>query len=125
MDEAARRGGLSMADRLRRAQSSRLRRVQSSRNVHPTQKEIEMRSGTSAQVGSANGMVVRKADKSVRPTNKKIRRSRFGILAAAVAGVFAFRGAQAVDYSWDNTGTPGVAPAGGAGVWNTAGFNWT
>ena len=46
-------------------------------------------------------------------------------MAAAVAGVFAFRGAQAVDYTWDNTGTPGVAPAGGTGVWNTTGLNWT
>src|SRR2546429_2634626 len=73
-------------------------------------KETGMRSGTRAEVGSA----------------KKIsRRQKLSVLAAAVAGVLAFRTAQAVDYTWDAVGTPGVAPAGGAGIWNTAGFNWT
>ena len=69
-----------------------------------------MRNGTSASVGSV----------------KKIsRKQKFSVLAAAIAGVFAFRGAQATDYSWDATGTPGVAPAGGTGIWNTSGLNWT
>src|SRR2546429_7203051 len=73
-------------------------------------KETGMRSGTRAEVGSA----------------KKIsRRQKLSVLAAAVAGVLAFRTAQAVDYTWDAVGTPGVAPAGGAGIWNTSGLNWT
>ncbi len=69
-----------------------------------------MRSGISAQVGS---------------TKRISRRRRFGVLAAAVAGVFALRAANAVDYTWDNTGTAGVAPAGGTGVWDATLLRWT
>src|SRR2546421_12908898 len=72
-------------------------------------KETGMRSGTRAEVGSA----------------KKIsRRQKLSVLAAAVAGVLAFRTAQAVDYTWDAVGTPGVAPAGRAGTRNNGRPDW-
>src|SRR5687768_14196660 len=68
-----------------------------------------MRSGINAQAGSKRVSTKRK----------------FGVLAAAVAGVLALRTASAIDYTWDAVGTPGVAPAGGTGVWNGTGLNWT